>query len=444
MILRATFENILSFDEEVQISFVAGKGTLHPAHVCRAEKRDDISILKAGVIYGANASGKSNIIKAISILQSIALGKQSSIDIEPFKLRSTRKENSKIELEFKVGAKYYAYGVEINAKTIKEEWLFEINDRSDKKVFTRTVSDSGNTYEWGDINGDKTAAQFIGFLGEGTPLNRSFLSEYNRRNGRGLTAIKDVFGWFGNNLKIIFPNTRHTGISITAEKDIDFHQATKRLLEVFNTGIVDIRRFKVKSKEDTGLPEKVIDKIIADAVPGKTVILASPDESQYYYMDFKKDGTYEIFKQKAVHRMNGDDEAVFDMNEESDGTVRILDFIPMLIDLSRNDVVYLIDELDRSMHPMLSYKLLQCYFKNLSGNHQTQLLITTHESNLLDLELLRADEIWFVEKDKSGASRLTSLAEYKPRADVRKGYLQGRYGAVPFFASIPELKWNEQ
>jgi AAA15 family ATPase/GTPase len=92
------------------------------------------------------------------------------------------------------------------------------------------------------------------------------------------------------------------------------------------------------------------------------------------------------------------------------------------------------------MHPMLSYKLLECYFKNLSASTRPQLIITTHESNLLDLELLRSDEIWFVEKDKTGASRLTSLAEYKPRSDVRKGYLQGRYGAVPFFASVPELK----
>ncbi len=444
MILRASFENILSFNEETQISFVAGKGSLHPDHVCRAEKRDDISVLKAGVIYGANASGKSNIIKAVHILQTLALGRQTTIDVEPFKLSAHRKDVSKVELEFKCGSKYYAYGLEFTMKSLREEWLYEINDRTDRRIYSRVVTESGNQFEWGEIDGDKITAQFLGFLGEATPTNRSFLSEYNRRNGRGLISIKEVYDWFDNTLKIIFPNTRYTGITIRAEKDVDFHSATKRLLEVFNTGIVDIRRFSVKSKEETGLPEKVIDKVIADAEPGKTVILASPDENQYYYLEFKEDGSYEIFKQKAVHRMSGNEEAVFDMDEESDGTVRILDFIPMLIDLSKNDAVYLIDELDRSMHPMLSYKLLQCYFKNLSKDTKTQLLITTHESNLLDLELLRADEIWFVEKDKSGASKLTSLAEYKPRADVRKGYLQGRYGAVPFFASIPKLKWNEQ
>lgn len=444
MIIRATFENILSFDKETEISFVAGKGSLHPEHVCRAEKRDDISILKAGIIYGANASGKSNIIKAISIIKGIALGKDQPIDIEPFKLRSQRSDSSKIEVEFKHKARYYAYGAEFTAKSIKEEWLYEINDRSDKQIFTRTNDGNSNTFTWGDINGDRTTGQFLSFLGEGTPAKRSFLSEYVRRNGRGLDLIREAYSWFDESLKIIFPSTRYNGITMRSETDFDFHDATKRLLEVFNTGIIDIRRFPIKSKEETGLPEKIIDRIIADGEPGRTVMISSGDENQYYYIEFKADGTYSIYKQKAVHRMDNNEETVFDMNEESDGTVRVLDFIPMLIDISRNDVVYLIDELDRSMHPMLSYKLIECYLENLTKENPSQLVITTHESNLLDLELLRADEIWFVEKDRNGSSQLTSLAEYKPRADIRKGYLQGRYGAIPFFASTPKLKWGKK
>lgn len=438
MILRATFRNILSFHDETSISFVAGKGTTHPEQVCRAIKRDDISVLKAGVVYGANASGKSNIIKAINILRNIALGLRAS-DIEPFKLATPLNPVSKIELEFKAGTKYYAYGVEFTLQSVKEEWLYEINDRSDKLVFSRV----NGKFEFGDIDGNKDTRQFVGFLADGTPSNRSFLSEYCKRNGKGLDGIKEVYSWFGDSLKIIFPQTRFSGISMQAENDVDFQNATKELLRYFNTGIIDIRRFPLKSKEETGLPDKILDNIIAQSVPGKTVMLASANDSEYFFFDFKADGTYDIFKQKAVHRMADHGEAVFDMNEESDGTVRLLDFIPMLIDLSQNPVVYLIDELDRSMHPMLSYKLLECYFAGLKSGRDSQLIITTHESNLLNLELLRADEIWFVEKDMSGASHMTSLAEYKPKADVRKGYLQGRYGAVPFFAAKPSLKWNE-
>ena len=140
MILRATLENIYSIKEETQISFVAGKSNTHSSHVSRAEKRDDISALKAGIIYGANASGKSNIIKAIALLQQIVNGSFPQTMIEPFKLANTEERNSKVEVEFKTNGKCFAYGVEFTIGGIKEEWLFKINSRNDKEVFTRKVT----------------------------------------------------------------------------------------------------------------------------------------------------------------------------------------------------------------------------------------------------------------------------------------------------------------
>ena len=117
-----------------------GKSDKHSSQVCRAEKRDDISVLKASIIYGANASGKSNIIKAVALLQKIALGGVPKNDVEPFKLARLSDMPSKVEMEFKVGTKYYAYGVEFSVKGITEEWLFEINSRSDMEIYTRKVS----------------------------------------------------------------------------------------------------------------------------------------------------------------------------------------------------------------------------------------------------------------------------------------------------------------
>lgn len=440
MIIRATFDNILSFRDETQISFVAGKGTSHPNHVSRAERRDDISILKAGIVYGANASGKSNFIKAISFLRKLALGRTPSHEMEVFKTARDRKPVSKIELEIKVGKRYFAYGVEFNLQSIKEEWLFEINSRSDKLIFERTVSDDGNEFKFGDIDGDKETRMFLDFLGEGTPLDRTFMNEYFKRNGKGLEDIRTVRVWFHKNLKVIFPNTRYTGLSVRAEKDQDFQASTKELLEYFNTGITDIRRYPVKSKEETGLPETILSSIIKNGTPGENVMLASTPGNEIFFFEFSDSGDYSIYKQKAVHG-KGDDETIFEMDEESDGTIRLLDFIPMLIDLKRNPVVYLIDELDRSMHPMMTYNIMNVFFEGVSSEVESQIIFSTHESNLLDMELMRTDEIWFVEKDRAGASHFTSLAEYKPRADIRKGYLQGRYGAVPFFACPVSLKW---
>lgn len=441
MILRATFGNIYSFKEDTSISFVAGKGSVHPGHVSRAQKRDDISVLKFGVIYGANASGKSNVIKAIALIQLLAVGRFPVGDFEPFKLSSPIKPVSKIEIEFKASGKYYAYGVEFSINGIREEWLYEINARTDKLIFTRKTDGTGNVFEFGDIQGDSSTSQFVKFLGEGTPVRKTFLSEYFDRNGKGLCAIKAAYTWFSSGLRIIFPETRFRGISFNAEQDENFHEATRKLLQYFNTGIVDIRRFPVRSKEETNLPERLLDRIITDATPGRTALVAAPESNECFFFDFKQDGTYSISKQKAVHKNEAQDEVVFEMDEESDGSIRLLDFIPMLIDLGNNEVDYLIDELDRSMHPLLSQKLIECYLHGLS-DRDTQLIISTHECNLLNLDIIRSDEVWFVEKDKVGASRLVSLAEYKPRENVQKGYLQGRYSAIPFFAPIETLNWQ--
>ena len=117
----------ISIKDETQISFVAGKSNAHPSHVSRAEKRDDISVLKAGIVYGANASGKSNVIKAIALLQQIANGSFPQSKVEPFKLADTEEKNSKVEIEFKTKGKCFAYGIEFTIGGIKEEWLFEIN-----------------------------------------------------------------------------------------------------------------------------------------------------------------------------------------------------------------------------------------------------------------------------------------------------------------------------
>lgn len=440
MILRAIVRNLFSFNDETEISFVAGKGTTHCEHVSRAEKRDDISVLKAGIIYGANASGKSNIIKAISVIQKIALGSVPKRNIEPFKLTPLKNNTSKIEIEFKTGKRFYAYGVEFTIKGLVEEWLYEINSRTDKEVFSRQVGLDGNVFSFGTIDGNDEIQQLVRFISQSTPITDSFLSEYVKRNGKGLTAINNAYRWMKEDLKIIFPESRYEGISIRAERDKNFALATKSLLEYFNTGIVAIRRIKV-NKEDVELPKEIVSDLLTEAENNKAIVVASPSDSSTYFFETDENGITNIYKQSAIHKMKNGGEVPFEMGEESDGSIRLLDFIPMLIDLKLNSSVYLIDEIDRSMHPMLSQKLLEYYFAFLDKERDTQLICTTHESNLLDLNMIRADEVWFVEKGQDGASHLTSLAEYKPREDVRKGYLQGRYGAIPFFASINSLKW---
>jgi len=305
MILRATFRNILSFKEETSISFVAGKSTHHASHVVRAAGRDDISVLKAGVIYGANASGKSNIIKAIQILKNIALGQLPKSNIEPFKLSEERQSVSKLEIEFKTAGRYFAYGVEFSVNGIDEEWLFDINARTDKEVFSRKSGKDGNAFTFGTVSGNKETTQFLKFLADGTPSNTSFLSEYVRRNGRGLDLIKEAFAWFKDKLNILFPHSRYQGISFNVERNKDFQEGTRKLLDFFDTGIKDIRRMEIK-KEEIDIPSELQERLIAKLEPGRTVAITSESGSQTYFIDMGIDGTLSyISKRPCIQMMPG-------------------------------------------------------------------------------------------------------------------------------------------
>lgn len=440
MIIRITIENLYSFNEETEISFVAGKSDCHKEHICKGVKRDDISLLKAGVIYGANASGKSNIVRAVALLRDIALRGVRRQRVSPFKLAASERP-SKVEIELKAKGKYYAYGCEFTGRGITEEWLYEINKRADKLVFTRKTNEEGNEMAFGKIEGDKDNGQLAKFIAQATPKTDSFLSEYVRRNGKGMEAVKTVYGWMKNCLHIIYPESHILDLSLHVEKNKEFALATKALLEYFNTGIADIRRIRIEQK-DVELPAKLMNEITEEAEPNRRRMF-SVDRKTYFF-DTDKDGQTTIYEQKTVHLNAQKEGIVFDMEEESDGSLRLMDFIPMLLSFQMGEAVFIVDEIDRSMHPMMTLEILKCYFKLLSPDRNTQLICTTHESNLLDMNLLRADEVWFAEKDTLGASRLTSLAEFKPREDVRKGYLQGRYGGIPFFAKTKDLKWNEE
>lgn len=437
MILRITFDNILSFKSETVISFVAGKERTHSRHVNHAKTCNDISLLRASVIYGANAAGKSNIIKAVAALKDFALGVRP-IALEQFKPNTDIKPSS-IEIEFKTPEGYWAYGVTFNQGDVIEEWLSKENKAEDTIIFERKKTEQGNAITYGNMPSDEQISRFILFLGQATPKDKSFLSEYVQRNGQGLEAVRYAYNWFAHTLNIIFPATRYQGLLVRSNLSDNFKRETNELLRYFNTGITGLSLVKMRSKEETGLPDALLKRVINDAGQGQSILLSSGDNENFLFI-FNKQGSPDVYKQMAVHATKHA-ETVFNMHEESDGTLRLLDFIPMLLDLRHNDAVYLIDEMDRSMHPKMSYEILK-YFLDGNESRSSQLIITTHEIGLLDMELLRTDEIWFAEKDNNGATSLYSLAEYKPRADIKKGYLNGRYGAIPCFGCPTFLNWN--
>lgn len=444
MLVSAKFENIYSFAEETRILFTAGKSDHLPLHVSRAEKRDDISILRMGLIYGANASGKSNIIKCLALIRDFAEDGWTSRRYNYFKITDSPQERSSIELEFKVEGQYFAYGVAFSKGGLLEEWLYRTGSRSDSMVFERKLvggvweNTLAQPYQKG-ANG-----QFLKYLMDGTPSKGTFLCEYIKRNGKGVDEILLARKWF-DNLNIIFPETQRTDFPLRVVRSDQFRELMNELLRYFATGITSLCQVESKP-EELSVPEQArqkIEELLAGQEEGKGVVLHN--DGRFVFADKDAPGNLKWYELKTVHKgASASSEYVFELYEESDGTARLFDFIPMLIDMRANNAVYLIDEVDRSLHPMLTLKLLEIYDSLLTPESSMQLICTTHESNLLSTAPVRQDEVWFVEKDKAGASHVASLCEYKPRENVQRGYLNGRYGAIPFFGEFSNIHWNDE
>lgn len=442
MLLSAKFENIYSFNKETRILFTASKSAQLPLHVSRAEKRDDISILRMGLIYGANASGKSNIIKCLAIIKAFALNGWNNQRYNYFKMTDTPQERSSIELEFKADNQFFAYGVAFSKGGLLEEWLYKTGSRNDTMIFERNRTNN----HWENVIAPQFIkeenGQFMKYLIEGTPTKGTFLNEYIERNGKGIDAITAVRKWF-ENLNIIFPETHRTDFPVRVVNDTQFRTVMRELLRYFGTGISDICRVESKS-EELNIPVELREKI-EENLEGKDsqVGIVIHNKNRFLFAEKDESKNLRWYELKTIHKKDdSNSDFVFEMYEESDGTSRLFDFIPMLIDMRTNDAVYVIDEVDRSLHPMLTLKLVEMYNSLLRNESQMQLICTTHESNLLSCAPIRQDEIWFVEKDNKGESHLSSLCEYKPRENVQKGYLNGRYGAIPFFGELNNIHWD--
>jgi AAA15 family ATPase/GTPase len=421
---------------------IPGKATLKQNHKSNPIK--GISALKTAVIFGANASGKSNLIKAIYFGKELLLRGTKSEQLIKFQnYRLDKKiilQDSRIEYEIQHLGKNYAYGFVFNSKEIIEEWLFELTNKTEIKIFERNKN-LKNIYNLDFLNKKNKKNEhklFLKFIADSTPNNQLFLNEIrNRKVKDNVTDINDllnVIDWFQNSLKVILPDDKYNeGVKSELKDDSKLQDTFEELLKYFDTGINGISLEKVEF-ESIEMPTKLLEKIKEDLLVVKSEkikTILSVKNTTYFISNVKNELIVHKFMTK--HNVNGDSRPeLFDTSDESDGTNRIIDFIPLMIDLLQGDNVFIIDEMERSLHPNLIYDLIDL-FLDKSVNINSQLILASHESSLLTQKLLRKDEIWFVVKDNDGASHLHSLEEYNIRFDkeIRKDYLLGRFKAIP-------------
>ena len=458
MLIRFNVKNFLSFSEREdgkseEISMIAGKVRSKKEHIYADDK---IKLLKFAAVYGANAAGKSNIVKALAFMRRIVLfGLPEGYMDKYCKVNDDNKnKESYFELELMLGNKYYAYGFEVilNKGKFISEWLIELtSDNREKIVFSRDIVKG--TYEFGGQVNIKGLVEKLHVYAEDIQEdNSALLLSIMNQNKKTLyqqfeqaAIFRNVYMWMKNSLDINYPDRPISNYSYMAENENV--EEICRIIAAFGTGITDFQMVEIPVEKVLGhMPKRVQEKLLAD-IEKKVSDMKNDEEindfgiimrsqRDFFILSIDKD---ENVICKTIKFSHGKKNILFDLSEESDGTVRVLDLLEVL--LSGEGKTYVIDELDRCLHPSLTYKFVDTFLE-LAAQKDIQLIVTTHESRLMDFDLLRRDEIWFVNKRKSGESDIYSLEEYNARFDqkIDKAYLEGRYGGVPVFSAVFPIK----
>jgi AAA15 family ATPase/GTPase len=407
---------------------------------------DDLKILKLSSIYGANGAGKSNLIKSLFYFQRLITREEI-----PFRLKDTQYKfgNQKeqiLAIEFIQDGTPLYYGIVLSEDKISTEELYVsgLGKKEDELIFERkTVGEKTSIKFLDDFeNDEKSQVLKTVLLEEFVKPNEPILKLLSNRDNKFLKDVKKAYEWFSKTLQIITPDSKPRALAHKIDTDIEFKQYAEDLMRSFNIGIKSLGTEKKNIEEFFGEDnENELDKLIKEVEesPKKMIGLRSRRGDELIIV--KENDTIWVKTLKVEHSSTSKS-AFFDLDEESDGTVRLLDFVPAFKNVISSEKVYIINEIERSIHPLLIKELVKKF--SLDNNTRGQLIFTTHESNLLDQEIFRQDEIWFAEKDLNGSTDLYSLSDFKEHKtiDIRKGYLNGRYGSIPFLGNLEDLKWH--
>ncbi len=423
MFIEFSVGNYRSFKEQVTFSMVAANLVAQDKKLDENnvfEVDDDLKLLKSAAIYGANASGKSNLAKALSFMKWFMINSSKEtqstekIGVERFKLSTeTETQPSFFETVFLMNAKRYRYGFEVTHDKVVSEWLFYVPKSRETKLFERKLD---------NISVSKT------YKADGIPQktrhNALFFSVSAQFN---VEIAKKILDWLTNRVNIVsgLDDTGYRGYTVRCLINNQNQDEIIHLLKKLDLGFANL---KVEQSEVT-----------VDSLPSEL-----PDEIKDLIL---KNGR---IKATTVHTLHGKfDEKenpvsteMFDLDEqESEGTQKVFAIAGPLVDTLKNGKVLIIDEFDARIHPLISRAIVELFNSTETNPSNAQLIFMTHDTNLLSNQLLRRDQIWFTEKNRYGATDLYSLAEYKVRNDAsfESDYIKGRYGAIPYIGNLNNL-----
>lgn len=412
MLLTFTLKNYRSFKDEMVFSMLASKLSEFKERTTQVQKLD---ILPCAAIYGANSSGKSNLLSGFNamknlLLNSVKLNPDDALPYSPFLLDAQSKnEPTSFEVEFFIQGTLFRYGFTTNETLVLQEWLYsKESSQREYELFYRDLDQySISKTRFKEGVGKESA----------TASNRLFLSLVSQLNGE---LSKSILAWFStSNVISGIKNSNYADVTLkTLLEDNPESQAIKAFIAELDLGFEALKVTKTPFSMDlipNGLPEQVRNDILKD-MSQKTILTLNSFHNVYH-----ADGT--VAEQKPFK--------IDDM--ESEGTLKIIEFSGPIFDTLLHGKTLFIDELDAKLHPILTMKLILLFNNHETNKKGAQLIFTTHDINLLDPKVFRRDQIWFTEKDSVESTELYSLVEFDVRKDklYKNDYLKGRYGAIP-------------
>lgn len=423
MLLEFKVTNFRSINNTQTLSMVAGTGTeLKEQNTFASGLPSLPNLLRSAAVYGPNAAGKSNLFRAILFMQNFVLTSQAlqegqNINVIPFLLNSkSRTEPSEFEVIFIQDNVRYQYGFAVNNTRVTNEWLLSYPEGKPQRWFERKLDLQKNSDEWYFGSKFSGPRPMLDVWQKATRQNGLFLSTAIQLNNE---QLKPAFNWFQQRLAVILP-----GGDINLQFSIEqcaSEDGKKRVMEFMNSADISI----------TGIELKRI-PFSLDILPPTT-----PQEIKEFFI--KGMQGKELSNVRFLHKtVDSGDIVLFDISDESGGTQKLFAFAGPLLDVLAKGRILFVDELDTSLHPLMVRFLINLIHNSEINRNNAQLAFTTHDTSVLDTDIFRRDQVWFVEKDAESASRLYPLSDFSPRKGeaLERGYLKGRYGALPFIGEF--------
>lgn len=450
MIIRFLVENLFSFGERREFNLLPSPRYSRLSH--HKYSQYNFNFLKLSVIYGANGSGKSNLIRSIAYLRNIILEEEIPVRINRHKFKfHQNRENVDIlfGIEFISEGTPFLYALKVNEGVVLYEELLisELGQKDDILIFERQTSKDGiTTTKFSDeFEKDQESRTLKKVIEKNlSKPDKPLLKLLATLDNPFLRNLESAFRWFEKTIQIITPSSKPSALAHRIDTNESFQKYANDTMCAFHTGINNIKTESKSIREFFGEDNLTdLDDLIKEIEESPKKMIGIGTRMGEEILLVKEDNEVKVKRLILEHEgMNGQ-KANFYLNEESDGTIRLLDYIPAFQDIVSRERVYIVDEIERSIHPLLIKELIRKFSEDTDT--KGQLIFSTHESNLLDQDIFRQDEIWFAEKDKNGCTDLYPLSEFKEHhtKNIRKGYLNGRYGGIPFLGNLKDLNWNK-